>query len=126
MEDETANLSDGGHTTEEEKQQQLAMGALPPAESKETHTSGDTTGGEQPPSSPPGTAPPTSIVVDLDSMKDAVFYLFPDRNQRLSKFWMLIILSSIIASAGVANDSTATVIGAMIVGTYVDYCSLLY
>ena len=33
----------------------------------------------------------------------------------ISRFWILLVLSAIIAAAGVANDSTATVIGAMIV-----------
>lgn len=53
--------------------------------------------------------------VDLDSMKDAVFFLFSDRNQRLSRFFLLIGLASVIATSGVAGDSAATVIGAMIV-----------
>jgi uncharacterized hydrophobic protein (TIGR00271 family) len=53
--------------------------------------------------------------VDLDSMKDAVFFLFPDKNRRLSRFFLLIGLSSVIATSGVAGDSVATVIGAMIV-----------
>ena len=53
--------------------------------------------------------------VDLEKMKDAVFFLYPDRNTRLSKFWILMILSSVIATSGVASDSAATVIGAMIV-----------
>ncbi|QXT62476.1 TIGR00341 family protein [Tessaracoccus palaemonis] len=38
-----------------------------------------------------------------------------DRGRKLSAFWVLIILSTVIASAGVMADSTATVIGAMIV-----------
>lgn len=38
-----------------------------------------------------------------------------DRRNKLSAFWVLIVLSTIIASAGVMADSTATVIGAMIV-----------
>jgi uncharacterized hydrophobic protein (TIGR00271 family) len=54
-------------------------------------------------------------VVDIESMKDAVFFLYPDMKRRLSQFWMLIILASIIATSGVAGDSAATVIGAMIV-----------
>ena len=54
-------------------------------------------------------------ILDLDSIKDAVWYLFPDRRRRLSQFWLLMVLSSVIATAGVVNDSTATVIGAMIV-----------
>lgn len=38
-----------------------------------------------------------------------------DSNDKLSRFWVLILLSAVIASAGVIADSTATVIGAMIV-----------
>ncbi|MGC3995414.1 MAG: TIGR00341 family protein [Propionicimonas sp.] len=38
-----------------------------------------------------------------------------DRQRKLSAFWVLIILATVIASAGVMADSTATVIGAMIV-----------
>lgn len=37
------------------------------------------------------------------------------RNNKLSRFWILLLLSAVIASAGVIADSTATVIGAMIV-----------
>ena len=48
-------------------------------------------------------------------IRDAVFFEGPDVRQRLSRFWILITLASIIAAAGVAADSTATVIGAMIV-----------
>ena len=37
------------------------------------------------------------------------------RNRRLSRYWLLLPLAAVIASAGVVSDSTATVIGAMIV-----------
>jgi len=37
------------------------------------------------------------------------------RRWKLSAFWVLIVLASVIASAGIIADSTATVIGAMIV-----------
>ncbi|MBK9178598.1 MAG: DUF389 domain-containing protein [Acidimicrobiales bacterium] len=43
------------------------------------------------------------------------FFDGPDRGRKLSRFWVLLALSAVIASAGVAADSTATVIGAMIV-----------
>lgn len=38
-----------------------------------------------------------------------------DRQRKLSAFWVLILAATVIASAGVIADSTATVIGAMIV-----------
>mgnify|MGYP002381803471 CR=1 FL=1 len=38
-----------------------------------------------------------------------------DSRLKLSAFWVLIVLATVIASAGVIADSTATVIGAMIV-----------
>jgi uncharacterized hydrophobic protein (TIGR00271 family) len=59
--------------------------------------------------------PPRAVIHDLDSMKDAVWFLFPDRSERLSRFWLLLILAAIIATSGVIGDSPATVIGAMIV-----------
>ncbi len=48
-------------------------------------------------------------------MRDQLFFEGPERNRRLSRFWLLLPLSAVIASAGVVSDSTATVIGAMIV-----------
>jgi len=46
----------------------------------------------------------------------AAVYLFGDEAQAArSRFWLLLILASVIASAGVLADSTATVIGAMII-----------
>lgn len=53
--------------------------------------------------------------VDLDRMRDTVFFLYPNMKQRLTKFWLLLILAAIIATSGVVGDSAATVIGAMIV-----------
>ncbi|MFI6818992.1 DUF389 domain-containing protein [Nonomuraea sp. NPDC050328] len=38
-----------------------------------------------------------------------------DRTSRYSAFWIMLVLSSVIAAAGVISDSTATVIGAMII-----------
>ena len=52
---------------------------------------------------------------DLQRMRDQLFFEGPERNRRLSRFWLLLPLSAVIASAGVVSDSTATVIGAMIV-----------
>ena len=51
----------------------------------------------------------------LEHMRDAVFFEGPEIGQRLSRFWILIVLASVIAAAGVVADSAATVIGAMIV-----------
>lgn len=48
-------------------------------------------------------------------MREAVFVDHADARARVTRFWMLLILSSVIASAGVVADSAATVIGAMIV-----------
>lgn len=50
-----------------------------------------------------------------EHMRDTVFFEGPNVRHRLSRFWILITLSSVIAAAGVAADSSATVIGAMIV-----------
>ncbi len=52
---------------------------------------------------------------DLQRMRDQLFFEGDQRNRRLSRFWLLLPLSAVIASAGVISDSTATVIGAMIV-----------
>ena len=52
---------------------------------------------------------------DLQRMRDALFIEGPDARRRLSRYWLLLPLSAVIASAGVVSDSTATVIGAMIV-----------
>src|SRR5215216_3252429 len=55
------------------------------------------------------------VMNDTQHIRDAVFFEGTEVRQRLSLFWILITLASIIAAAGVAADSTATVIGAMIV-----------
>ena len=48
-------------------------------------------------------------------MRESVFFDGPEAPARFSRFWLLLVLSAIIASAGVVADSTAAVIGAMIV-----------
>ena len=45
-------------------------------------------------------------------MRDQLFIEGPERSRRLSRYWLLLPLSAVIASAGVVSDSTATVIGA--------------
>lgn len=52
---------------------------------------------------------------EIERMRQSVFFDGPQQKQSLSRFWMLLVLSSVIAAAGVVADSTATVIGAMIV-----------
>ena len=52
---------------------------------------------------------------DLERMRRDLLFDGPARGRKLSRFWTLLILASIIATAGVLADSTATVIGAMIV-----------
>ena len=41
---------------------------------------------------------PSITNIDLERMKDSVFFLYPDRNQRLSRFWILLILAAVIAT----------------------------
>ena len=53
--------------------------------------------------------------VDITQMRDQVFFEGPERKRRLSRYWLLLGLSAVIATAGVVSDSTATVIGAMII-----------
>ncbi|MFB6830605.1 DUF389 domain-containing protein [Streptomyces hydrogenans] len=48
-------------------------------------------------------------------MADALFIERAWGGPSSSRFWVLLVLASVIASAGVVGDSTATVIGAMIV-----------
>jgi uncharacterized hydrophobic protein (TIGR00271 family) len=52
---------------------------------------------------------------DIERMRDQLFFEGEERNRRLSRYWLLLPLAAVIASAGVVSDSTATVIGAMIV-----------
>jgi hypothetical protein len=48
-------------------------------------------------------------------MRNALLFDGPERARKLSRFWALLLLAAVIATAGVITDSTATVIGAMIV-----------
>ena len=52
---------------------------------------------------------------DIQRMRDQLFFEGPEERRRLSRFWILLVLAAVIAAAGVVADSTATVIGAMIV-----------
>ena len=58
----------------------------------------------------------TSVTTaDIERMRDSVFFEGPEASRKFSRFWILLSLAAVIASAGVVADSTATVIGAMIV-----------
>lgn len=53
---------------------------------------------------------------DIDRMAHQTLLSYgPKSAQKYSKFWILLTLAGVIATAGVVADSTATVIGAMIV-----------
>ena len=52
---------------------------------------------------------------DIERMTTAVFIEPELRSRSSTRFWTLLVLASVIATAGVVADSTATVIGAMIV-----------
>lgn len=56
-----------------------------------------------------------SSTSDIMRMRAQLFFEGGDMRRRVSKFWLLLPLSAVIASAGIIGDSTATVIGAMIV-----------
>jgi uncharacterized hydrophobic protein (TIGR00271 family) len=50
-----------------------------------------------------------------DEVREAVYLFGTDAATKQSRFWLLLVLSAVIATAGVIGDSTATVIGAMII-----------
>jgi uncharacterized hydrophobic protein (TIGR00271 family) len=52
---------------------------------------------------------------DLSRMRTQLLFDGADRAAKFSRFWTLLVLAGVIASAGIIADSTATVIGAMIV-----------
>jgi hypothetical protein len=58
---------------------------------------------------------PASQRWDLGHLRDHLDLLHGDRASKVSAFWTMLTLSGVIAVAGVLGDSTATVIGAMIV-----------
>lgn len=48
-------------------------------------------------------------------MRASVFFEGPEARAKTSRFWLLLTLAAVIASAGLVGNSSATVIGAMIV-----------
>jgi uncharacterized hydrophobic protein (TIGR00271 family) len=55
------------------------------------------------------------VAADISRMTDTLFVGPSWRSRSSSRFWVLLILAAVIASAGLVGDSVATVIGAMIV-----------
>ena len=51
----------------------------------------------------------------LDEISEQLDLASGDVNSKRSAFWLMLVLSGVIAVAGVTDDSTATVIGAMII-----------
>lgn len=51
----------------------------------------------------------------LEELKDSLDLSSGDHRPKKSAYWTMLTLSAVIASAGVLSDSTATVIGAMII-----------
>ena len=60
----------------------------------------------------------------LPELQDELFLDMGDAARKLSRFWILLGLSATIATAGILTNSTATVIGAMIVAPPVSYTHL--
>ena len=51
----------------------------------------------------------------LDVIRDKLYFDRPPLRNRYVRFWVLLLLATVIATGGVITNSTATVIGAMIV-----------
>jgi uncharacterized hydrophobic protein (TIGR00271 family) len=58
---------------------------------------------------------PAITANDLARMHDNLLFDGEERGRKLSGYWALLVLAAVIATAGIVSDSTATVIGAMIV-----------
>jgi uncharacterized hydrophobic protein (TIGR00271 family) len=58
---------------------------------------------------------PSIELSDITRMREQLLFEGSARARKLSAFWVLLVLAAVIASAGIVADSTATVIGAMIV-----------
>jgi uncharacterized hydrophobic protein (TIGR00271 family) len=58
---------------------------------------------------------PSIELSDITRMREQLLFEGAARGRKLSAFWVLLVLAALIASAGIVADSTATVIGAMIV-----------
>ena len=58
---------------------------------------------------------PAITDTDLERMREQLLFAGPQAARKLSRYWVLLSLAAVIATAGIVADSTATVIGAMIV-----------
>ncbi len=58
---------------------------------------------------------PESKRRDIDELRDRLDLDIGDTRAKRSAFWLMLTLAGVIATAGVLTDSTATVIGAMII-----------
>lgn len=58
---------------------------------------------------------PTTQRRDLHAITERLYLVTGDRRAKQSAFWTMITISAVVATAGVLADSTATVIGAMII-----------
>lgn len=58
---------------------------------------------------------PDVTLGDVSRMRETLLYDGPRASRKLTRFWTLLPLATVIAAGGVVSDSTATVIGAMIV-----------
>jgi hypothetical protein len=52
---------------------------------------------------------------DFTRMRNELLFDGPEAWRKTTRFWTLLVLAAVIATAGIIADSTATVIGAMIV-----------
>lgn len=50
-----------------------------------------------------------------DEIRDVLYLFRGDKHAKHSRFWLLLVLAIVIATAGILSDSTVTVIGAMII-----------
>ena len=58
---------------------------------------------------------PAVSLENVERMRGELLFDGEARGAKLTRFWALLVLAAIIATAGIVGDSTATVIGAMIV-----------
>jgi hypothetical protein len=67
---------------------------------------------------------PAAAVKNVERMRSQLLFDGEERGAKPTRFWALLVLAAIIASAGIVGDSTATVIGAMIVAPWVAWGGL--